>query len=187
MKDNFLHAILILLIVLIISSGISFSRYTSIISNTGDYSSSITVKEYNLDVIWDSPPSELQYPGIANQSYGFTLENTKATDLHYTITIAMSWNEATPVIGLNVPLNMKLYKVNDDNSLTSVITTVPRTRSAGEQINNLYTQEEVIAGNQSINFCLQWSWGTNDEDRKYHFANKDINININVNAYQANK
>jgi hypothetical protein len=185
MKKNFPYTILILLLILIISFGISFSRYTSIISNTGDYSSSITVKEYNLDAIWDLPPTDLQSPGISNQRYGFTLENTKANDLHYTITIAMSWDEATPVIGLNVPLAMKLYKVNGDDSLTPMITKVTRTRSAGEQINNLYTQEEVIAGNQSINFCLQWSWGTTAEDRNYRFANKDINIKIDVNAYQA--
>ena len=178
------YAVILLLLVVIISFGISFSRYSSTLSNTGDLSTVITIKDYNLEVIWDEPPTQLQFPGIVNDSYNFTLRNTEETDLLYNLTIAMSWDEATPVIGLNVPLIMHLYIVNTDNSLTPVTTTVSRTTLVGAQVNSLHTQPAVIPGNQDIHFRMHWSWGTEAADRNYNFANKDINIKIDVNAQQ---
>lgn len=181
---KYFYLILLLLLLVVISFGISFSRYSSTLSNTGDLSTVITIKEYNLDVIWNEDPTNVQYPGISNQNFNFTLKNTEETDLQYNLTIAMGWNEATPVIGLNVPLLMSLYIVNSDNTLTPVTTTVSRTSLVGAQINSLHTQDAVISGNQDINFCMQWSWGIDAADRNYNFANKDIDIKIDVNAQQ---
>lgn len=172
----------------------SFSRYSSTVFNTGDYSGPpIPVEEYGLVVTWDpradtAPPGYgLQYPGISDQNYNFTLKNTKDTTLNYTINIGLSWDEDTPVVGLNVPLFMELYIVNTDEdegeSLTPVDTTTLPGSPAGVQI-ILYTQPAVITGNEQIDFRLLWSWGTSTADRNYHFADKKIDVKINVNAEQ---
>lgn len=179
-RNNYSYIIFLLLLIIILSSGISFSRYISTLVNNGDASTVIVVDKYNLSVQWSDQLNGLQYPGITNQSYDFNLENTETTDLSYTITIAMDWNEATPVIGLNVPLNMELYTVNPDSTLTPVTTT----SSGGLSLNSIQTQEAVIAGNQSIHFRILWNWGTSTADRDYRFANKIIDVKIDVNAEQ---
>jgi hypothetical protein len=175
---------MMLLLVVVLSFGISFSRYTNIISNSGDLTSVVIVKDYNLDADWGSHPATVQYPGISDQIYNFSLHNTKVNDLYYIITISLRWNENTPVIGLNVPLDINLYIVNPDNSLTPVTTTAMQTVVAGRQINDFYTAKAAITGNQSINFRILWSWGTTAADRNYSFANKDIDIRVNVKAEQ---
>jgi hypothetical protein len=48
----YLPIFLLLLIVVVLSSGLSFSRYTSTICNTGDESTVITVNKYNLIAQW---------------------------------------------------------------------------------------------------------------------------------------
>ncbi|MDD4345884.1 MAG: hypothetical protein PHZ11_03120, partial [Desulfitobacteriaceae bacterium] len=178
----------------IISSGISFSRYSSTVFNTGDYSGPpVPVEEYGLVVTWDPradlDPSGygLQYPGLADQDYNFTLKNTKDTALDYTIKISLSWGEATPVVGLNVPLALELYIVNTDQdegeSLIPVDTTTAPGNPGGGQI-DLHTQPAVISGNEQLDFRLLWSWGTSTAARNYHFADKEIDVKINVSAEQ---
>jgi hypothetical protein len=179
-KSNYVYIIFLLFLIAVLSSGVSFSRYISTLANTGDQSTSITVNKYNLSVTWGIDPDAVQYPGITEQSYEFTLENTEATDLLYTITIAMDWNEATPGVGLKVPLNMELYVVDSGESLDPVTTISP----GGMSINSIQTPEAVIIGEEEIKFCLIWDWGTGDEDRDYRFANKAIDVKIDVNAEQ---
>jgi hypothetical protein len=173
-----------LMLAVILSTGLSFSRYTTTISNTGDSSSVVIVKDYNLDASWGTHPTDVQYPGISNQTYNFAVQNTKTNSLYYTVKISLKWDDLTPVIGLNVPLNMNLYIVNADNSLTLVPTTTLMTMMGGMEINNLYSQKATIAGSQTINLRLVWNWGTTTEDRNYNFANKNINIGVEVQAEQ---
>ncbi|MGI6118983.1 MAG: hypothetical protein ACOYIB_00135 [Desulfosporosinus sp.] len=192
--QKYLYLITMLLLVAIISSGMSFSRYSSTVFNTGDYSGPlIPVEEYGLVVTWDPradtvPPGYgLQYPGITDQNYNFTLKNTKDTALNYTLNIGLSWSEDTPVVGLNVPLVMELYIVNTDTdegeSLTPVALTTSPGSPAGMQVMH-HTQPAVISGNELINYRMLWSWGTGPADRNYHFANKKIEVTVNVNAEQ---
>lgn len=181
---KYLYPFFMLLLVVALSSGLSLSRYTTTLSNTGDSSSVVIVKDYDLDVSWGTDPTAVQSPGISNQIYNFSLQNTKANPLHYTVTIFLKWNDATPVVGLDVPLNMELNIVNPDNSLTLVPTTTLMTMMGGMQVNNLYTQQAIINGNQTINLRLVWNWGTTTADRNYSYANKNIDIGIEVQAEQ---
>ncbi len=174
LRNKYIYAIFLLALLVIMSSGISLSRYVSTLSNTGD-SSLIISSEYNLDVEWGEDPSVEQYPGISGQMYDFTLENTKNTDLNYEIKIKLGWNEETPVIGAMVPLNMELFIVNDDNTFTLV-------ESSSINGNTLYTSSAPIEGNEVMDFRLMWNWGSSDKDQK--FANKKIDVNITVNARQ---
>jgi hypothetical protein len=52
LRVNFYLPIFLLLIVVVLSSGLSFSRYTSTICNTGDESTVIIVNKYNLMAEW---------------------------------------------------------------------------------------------------------------------------------------
>jgi hypothetical protein len=185
-SQNISYPILILLLLVILSLGISFSRYSTVISNSVD-SSSVIVEEYELEPDWITDPDTLdvQYPGISDQNYYFSLKNTKNTDLKYKVIINMKWNADTPVVGLHVPLVMELYEVNSDNPdqpLVLVPTTAKLAVEDGTQVNSIYTEQDIISGNQSIGFCLKWSWGTSDADRNYHFANQKIDVGINVEA-----
>lgn len=173
-KHNYLYSIFLLLVIVVMSSGISFSRYVTTLSNTGDQST-IIVNKYNLNAQWETDPQALQYPGMNEQSYDFTLENTEATNLSYKISIAMSWNEDTPVVGLNVPLKMELYIMDEGNNLTLV---------EDSTTNTLYTSPALISGGQDIDFRLKWNWGTSESDRNYKFANKKIDVKIDVDATQ---
>ncbi|HBI27709.1 MAG TPA: hypothetical protein DDY25_08290, partial [Peptococcaceae bacterium] len=64
-SQNISYPILILLLLVILSLGISFSRYSTVISNSVD-SSSVIVEEYELEPDWITDPDTLdvQYPGI---------------------------------------------------------------------------------------------------------------------------
>lgn len=178
------YPILILLLVVIISSGISFSRYSSVITNSGD-ASSVIVKEYELTPTWGTDPTNVQYPGITNQIYNFGLENTKDTDLYYRVIVNMNWNANTPLVGLNVPLVMNLYMLNSDDTLTLVPTSSRQTVVDGMQVNSIYMpQQALILGKQTIDYRLKWSWGTSPADRNYHFANQKIDVSIDVEAEQ---
>lgn len=185
LRVNFYLPIFLLLIVVVLSSGLSFSRYTSTICNTGDESTVIIVNKYNLFAQWSTESYALQHPGMDEQSYEFTLINqfpenseTATEDLSYTITVDMDWNENTRVLGLKVPLNMELYIVNQDDSLTLVSSPVP----ASMNVNRIITEGD-IAGGDSINFCLKWDWPEQDND--YRYANKKIGVKIVVRAEQA--
>lgn len=186
-KISICLSIFVLLIIVVLSSGLSFSRYTSTICNTGDESTIITVNKYNLIAQWGTEPQDLQHPGIEDQIYNFTLENkfpngseTQTEDLSYAITVTMDWNEATPVIGLKVPLDMRLYIVGANETLTDITYPPP----AGTSVNYISTQEGVIVGGESIDFRLEWNWGTSVTDRDYRFANRMIDVKINVQAEQ---
>lgn len=91
-SQNISYPILILLLLVILSLGISFSRYSTVISNSVD-SSSVIVEEYELEPDWITDPDTLdvQYPGISDQNYYFSLKNTKNTDLKYKVIINMKW------------------------------------------------------------------------------------------------
>jgi hypothetical protein len=47
-KAGICFSIFVLLLMVVLSSGLSFSRYTSTVCNTGDESTIITVNKYNL-------------------------------------------------------------------------------------------------------------------------------------------
>jgi hypothetical protein len=127
---------------------------------------------------------------MSEQSYEFTLvnqfpdEETATEDLNYTITVDMDWNDSTPVLGLKVPLNMELYIVETnegEESLTLVSSPVPSSMN----VNRIITDEDEIAGGDSINFRLKWNWGTTVPDRDYRFADRMIDVEIGVRAEQA--
>jgi len=191
-KAGICFSIFVLLLMVVLSSGLSFSRYTSTVCNTGDESTIITVNKYNLFANWITDPEgfELQHPGMSEQSYDFTLKNefpddpeTETEDLNYTITVDMDWNDSTPVLGLKVPLNMELYIVETnegEESLTLVSSPVPSSMN----VNRIITDEDEIAGGDSINFRLKWNWGSTVSDRDYRFANNMIDVKIDVNAEQ---
>jgi hypothetical protein len=189
-KAGICFSIFVLLLMVVLSSGLSFSRYTSTICNTGDESTIITVNKYNLIAQWGTKPQALQHPGMVEQSYDFTLvnqfpdEETATEDLNYTITVDMDWNDSTPVLGLKVPLNMELYIVETnegEESLTLVSSPVPSSMN----VNRIITDEDEIAGGDSINFRLKWNWGTTVPDRDYRFADRMIDVEIGVRAEQA--
>lgn len=178
--------IFVLLLLVILSSGLSFSRYSSTICNTGDESTVIIVNKYNLKALWDTSPTQLQYPGMSTQTYDFTLKNEHADgtgvtteDLAYTVTVSMNWDSSTPVVGLNVPLKMKLYIVEDGGTRL-----VAPPASMGAGVNRIGTQSAVISGGESIDFRLEWDWGTSIADRDYRYANKKIDVKIDVKAEQ---
>jgi hypothetical protein len=189
-KAGICFSIFVLLLMVVLSSGLSFSRYTSTICNTGDESTVITVNKYNLIAQLGTEPQALQHPGMDEQSYEFTLvnqlpdEETATEDLNYTITVDMDWNDSTPVLGLKVPLNMELYIVETnegEESLTLVSSPVPSSMN----VNRIITDEDEIAGGDSINFRLKWNWGTTVPDRDYRFADRMIDVEIGVRAEQA--
>jgi hypothetical protein len=64
-KAGICFSIFVLLLMVVLSSGLSFSRYTSTVCNTGDESTIITVNKYNLFANWITDPKgfELQHPG----------------------------------------------------------------------------------------------------------------------------
>jgi hypothetical protein len=178
--------IFLLLVVVILSSGLSFSRYTSTICNTGDESTVISVNKYNLIAEWDPDPYGLQHPGIDEQSYEFTLvnqlpesENGDTGPLNYTISVTMDWDEDNPVTGLKVPLDMSLYRLDSDGNEIDITEPPP----AGTSVNYISTVEDVIGSGDSINFCLKWDWPEQDND--YRYANKKIDVKIVVRAEQA--
>jgi hypothetical protein len=189
-KAGICFSIFVLLLMVVLSSGLSFSRYTSTICNTGDESTVIIVNKYNLMAEWGTEPQnlDLQHPGIKDQTYDFTLINKYPDDsdnadittgpLSYTITVDMDWNENTRVLGLKVPLNMELYIVNQDDSLTLVSSPVP----ASMNVNRIITEGDIVGGD-SIDFRLKWDWPEQDND--YRYANKKIHVKIVVRAEQA--
>ena len=185
-RVNFYLPIFLLLIVVVISYGLSFSRYTSTLANSGEESTVISVNKYNLYALWQTPTYGLQYPGMSPQSYDFTIVNgfeddaTPTEELSYTVRISMNWNAATPVVGLKVPLNMELYKVNPDASLTLVNTTP----TGGLSLNRISTQEASILVGQEIDFRLIWDWGTTAADLDCRFAYYEIDVQIEVKAEQ---
>jgi hypothetical protein len=117
-KAGICFSIFVLLLMVVLSSGLSFSRYTSTICNTGDESTVIIVNKYNLFAQWSTESYALQHPGMVEQSYDFTLVNqfpenseTATEDLSYTITVDMDWNENTRVLGLKVPCERRPPKL----------------------------------------------------------------------------
>jgi hypothetical protein len=58
-KAGICFSIFVLLLMVVLSSGLSFSRYTSTICNTGDESTVITVNKYNLIANWITDPEGL--------------------------------------------------------------------------------------------------------------------------------
>lgn len=188
-RANVYLPIFLLLIVVMLSSGLSFSRYTSTICNTGDESTLISVNKYNLIAVWGTGPQALQHPGIDEQSYDFTLvnklpdsENGDTGPLNYTITVTMNWDENNPVTGLKVPLDMRLYKLDSDENKID-ITEPPPDETAGTSVNYISTVEDVIQGGEHIDFHLKWNWPEQDND--YRYANKHIDVKIVVRAEQA--
>jgi hypothetical protein len=191
LRVNFYLPIFLLLIVVVLSSGLSFSRYTSTICNTGDESTVIIVNKYNLmaELVTDPQNLDLQHPGIKDQTYDFTLINKYPDDsdnadittgpLSYTITVTMDWSQDNPVTGLKVPLDMSLYRLDSDGNEIDITEPPP----AGTSVNYISTVEDVIGSGDSINFCLKWDWPEQDND--YRYANKKIDVKIVVRAEQA--
>jgi hypothetical protein len=184
LRVNFYLPIFLLLIVVVLSSGLSFSRYTSTICNTGDESTVITVNKYNLIAQLGTESYALQHPGMDEQSYDFTLvnqfpesENGDTGPLNYTISVTMDWDN--PVTGLKVPLDMSLYRLDSDGNEIDITEPPP----AGTSVNYISTVEDVIGSGDSINFCLKWDWPEQDND--YRYANKKIHVKIVVRAEQA--
>jgi hypothetical protein len=187
-KAGICFSIFVLLLMVVLSSGLSFSRYTSTVCNTGDESTIITVNKYNLfaNRITDPEGFELQHPGMSEQSYEFTLvnqlpepENGDTGPLNYTISVTMDWDKDNPVTGLKVPLDMSLYRLDSDGNEIDITEPPP----AGTSVNYISTVEDVIGSGDSINFCLKWDWPEQDND--YRYANKKIDVKIVVRAEQA--
>ncbi len=188
-KAGICFSIFVLLLMVVLSSGLSFSRYTSTICNTGDESTVITVNKYNLIAQRSTESYALQHPGIKDQTYDFTLINKYPDDsdnadittgpLSYTITVTMDWDKDNPVTGLKVPLDMSLYRLDSDGNEIDITEPPP----AGTSVNYISTVEDVIGSGDSINFCLKWDWPEQDND--YRYANKKIDVKIVVRAEQA--
>ncbi len=185
-KAGICFSIFVLLLMVVLSSGLSFSRYTSTICNTGDESTVITVNKYNLIAQLGTEPQALQHPGMDEQSYEFTLvnqlpesENGDTGPLNYTISVTMDWDKDNPVTGLKVPLDMSLYRLDSDGNEIDITEPPP----AGTSVNYISTVEDVIGSGDSINFCLKWDWPEQDND--YRYANKKIGVKIVVRAEQA--
>lgn len=180
-KSDYSYIIFILLLIVAVSSGVSFSRYTSTLGNDGDASTSIIVNKYNLSATWEMKNFADQYPQMETQSYEFKIENTELTDLDYSLEILMKWSDA--VDGLKFPMHMRLYKFDpeepdDDGQL---IATKP---PGNATFNSINTAKEIIAGKQKIGFRLEWDWATGSAYREYRYADRAIDVKIDVNGEQ---
>ena len=163
-----------LLLVTSLVTGVTFSRYSTTISNV-ESQNVMTLKTVSgdFDVDVEAVTEELvfdeQNPRMDTQEFEFCVKNN--TEEKVEATIEMNWKDSKSK--MNMPLEFAIY--SGDEKIYPKRGKV-KTKSLG--VNKLKAEIQEIDENSEQSYIIKWSWDR-DEDR-YVYAGKETEIDIKV-------